>query len=151
MDFTDFFTTYKPEIIKLGLLIAQPLAIFFISLVLVWAVGWMYSMVKSANVKNTIATLSIIGLNIAYKIIFLPEAKSATEFLTIATYSWICLINISISLGLYIAIGMRLFDRVDDWQDRHFGRDKPYVPPKPKKDKTRPPKTKAKNNDNVNP
>lgn len=107
------------------------LGISSVGLCFVYIPGRMLGIVESYRTKNTIALVTILLFSVFYVYAF-------QEHDTIEQYVYIFFIYFSISIIIYVVIGMRLFDRIDTFMDKKFAEDKGdiyTVPPKRKRAK----------------
>lgn len=102
-----------PTLQGLSTYLFKDILTFLITMAVVYIVGRMLMLTKSDRVKNSIALLVIIGLNY----FTFRDCKLLEMIFNIALHSSICVL-------LYVLIGFNLFDRVDNFLDRHFGKDK---------------------------
>lgn len=89
------------------------IVIFVIVMAIIYAIGRMLELTASDRIKNSIALITIIGLN------YFQNYKNELSYAIFNT-----VIHSSIGILLYVLIGFRLFDRVDDFLDKHFGKDR---------------------------
>lgn len=131
-------------IIYIGTLIGVPTGAFFIALAWVYAIGRMFSLVEAATLKNLIAMIIMTAINTTYWLVVAPKPEYDTMALIVIIQSWNIMLYESLSIILYVNIGFKLYDRMDDFFDRHVGKDKPVRKPAPKrKPSTRKGHTKA--------
>ena len=89
------------------------IVIFFVTMSVVYTFGRMLLLTKSDRVKNSIALVTIVGLNI------FQHYQNELYYVVFNS-----VIHSSIGILLYVLIGFKLFVRMDDFLDKHFGKDK---------------------------
>jgi hypothetical protein len=102
-----------PLLQQFSVLLVVDIIIFIIVMAVIYSIGRMLMLTNSDRIKNLIALVIIISSN--YYFLSLNSINS----IIINT-----IIHSSIGILLYVLIGFRLFDRVDDFLDTHFGKDK---------------------------
>jgi len=102
---------YKDQILILISYITLPFLVFICSLANVYMLGRMLNIVKKDVHKNYVAVITIISCYIFYFYYFFSEISLIQKFWTAFLYS-------SISIILYVLIGFKLYDRVDNLLDK---------------------------------
>lgn len=102
-----------PTLQQFTIALLADIVIFIVVMAVVYAIGRMLELTTSDRIKNSIALITIIGLN------YFQNYKNELSY---AIFNIV--IHSSIGILLYVLIGFRLFDRVDDFLDKHFGKDK---------------------------
>ena len=126
IEFKDIFTPILSEITQA---LVQASIVFICALAVVYVVGRMFDLVHTDRLKNFIALLLIVGLNYAYSNLFYTIDDLSYKI-------WDVFVNSCLSTVLYVLIGFKIYDRVDNLLDKKIAPDKQE--PKPKK------KTKSK-------
>ena len=110
---SEFYRLVQPYLVKFFPSLISDVVIFIITMAIVYCVGRMLLLTKSDKIKNSIALVSILACNYY------------TQLQTINQESIInMVVHSSIGILLYVLLGFRLFDRVDSFLDKHFGKDK---------------------------
>lgn len=102
-----------PTLQQFVVALLSDIVIFMIVMAVVYVIGRMLELTTSDRIKNFIALLTIVGLN------YFQNYKNELSY---AIFNIV--VHSSIGILLYVLIGFRLFDRVDDFLDKHFGKDK---------------------------
>lgn len=109
-----FLKTIVPYLQHFIPLLFADCLIFIITMAVVYAIGRVLMVTKSDRIKNSFALLSILFLNWW---ISLSQTQTITNISDMVVHS-------SIGILVYVLLGFRLYDRVDSWLDKHFGKDK---------------------------
>jgi len=115
----EILTTYKTELLSISQEIFRVISVFSISLAIVYLIGRMLELIKSARSKNLIAFFAILTINTFYSYNFLSFNSISLLIWDIALYSSYCIL-------LYDLLGFKLYDRLDDLLDKKIGKDKPF-------------------------
>jgi len=102
-----------PTFQQFAVALLSDIVIFMVVMAIIYTIGQMLELTTSDRIKNSIALLTIIGLN------YFQNYKNELSY---AIFNIV--IHSSIGVLLYVLIGFRLFDRVDDFLDKHFGKDR---------------------------
>ena len=95
-------------------LLCADILIFIVTIAVVFAVGRMLLLTKSDRLKNSFALITLLGLNWYINLYQAHTIINVTDMV----------IHSSIGILLYVLIGFKLYDRVDSFLDKHFGKDK---------------------------
>jgi len=87
--------------------------IFIITMAVVYAIGRMLMVTKSDRIKNSLALISILFLNWWINLYKVQTIETISDMV----------IHCSIGILLYVLLGFRLYDRVDNFLDKHFAKD----------------------------
>lgn len=107
----DLLIEYKDQILILISFITLPFLVFISSLGSVYLFGRMLNIVKKATHKNIVALVSMVACYVFYFYYFDVNLTLIQKF-------WSALIYCSISIVLYVLIGFKLYDRVDNLFDK---------------------------------
>ena len=102
-----------PTFQQFAVALLSDIVIFMVVMAIIYTIGQMLELTTSDRIKNSIALFTIIGLN------YFQNYKNELSY---AIFNIV--IHSSIDVLLYVLIGFRLFDRVDDFLDKHFGKDR---------------------------
>ena len=94
-------------------LLISDVIIFIITMATVYSIGRMLLLTKSDRIKNSIALLVILGCN------YYIQLQTINKETIISM-----VVHCSIGILLYVLLGFRLFDRVDSFLDKRFGKDR---------------------------
>jgi hypothetical protein len=114
----EFLVEYKEQILLVASFFVLPILVFFIALAVVFLLGRMLELVKSNRGKNTVAFLAML---VAYVFYF----KLVDGDGPLVNRIWRGTVYVSCTIILYVLFGFKLYDRFDDFMDRHFGKDRP--------------------------
>jgi len=106
----EYFLEYKQELLRIFF-------IFCISLSMVYVFGRMLGIVTNFSRKNMIAIISNISMNTYFSIFFLKFDKLESLLWDIVLYS-------SFVTIIYVLVGFKLYDRVDNLLDKKIADDK---------------------------
>lgn len=122
----DILLEFKDQIIAIGSFFDFPVLTFIVALGAVFLFGRMLGLVGSDRAKNAVA---LAVMSIVYAVNFLVvDIKSDPIH-----RAWIGAVYLFSTIILYVLIGFKLYDRMDDFLDRHFGKDKPVRQPSRKR------------------
>lgn len=125
----EFLTEYKEQVILVASFLTLPFFSFMISLAVVYLLGRMWDLVKANRPKNVIAFVVMVGVYLFY-------FSMVDLSLSIVQRVWYGIVYTSCSIILYVLFGFKLYDRMDELQDRKIGHDKPVkAPAKPRRTK----------------
>ena len=86
--------------------------IFIITMAFVYSIGRMFLLTTSYRIKNSLAFITMLGCNY-----FLYRPSTIETAIPVIVHMSICVL-------LYVLIGFKLYDRVDSFLDKHFGKDR---------------------------
>jgi hypothetical protein len=95
----------------------RDIVIFIIALAVVYLVGRMLGLIKSYQLKNAIAFITVVACNVAF--LMLGPVLPLRDFLIDVVA------NSALSIIIYVLIGFNLYDRADAFLDKTVGEDKP--------------------------
>ena len=113
----DFFIIYQDQILLLVSFLAVPVSVFLISLSAVYVSGRMLGIVNSDIIRNVIA-ISMMVLSYWFYFEYYSGNMETVDMI------WRGAVYISTTIVIYVNVGFKFYERFDDYQDKHFGKDK---------------------------
>lgn len=122
-DILKFLLEFKDVILAIIYHLTVPTTIFLISLAFIYVIGRMLNLVKEEHyvIKNFIAFVMICGLSYFYDLTFLEHNNILEQI-------WSMLIPIAESIVLYVWIGFKAYERLDNLQDKKIAPDNEDLP-----------------------
>jgi len=109
MEFINLFLPYVKQFIPN---LINDILIFVVTMAFVYSIGRLFMLTNSDRIKNSLAFLAMLGCNY-----FLYKPITVETVVPVVIHMSICVL-------LYVLIGFKLYDRVDNFLDKHFGKDR---------------------------
>jgi len=113
----DFLRDYQGTVMQFLSFLYLPLLAFLVSMGVVYLFGRMLDLVRTSRTKNLLAFMAMVGVYVFY-------FSCIESDLPLVQSLWFSTIYASTSVILYVLVGFKLYDRVDNFLDKHLGHDK---------------------------